>query len=156
MRTAPTTAPITRTSREPNRPRMASSAGAVLVAILLIAAGCGAGSAQPDRANMRANSNNDDNSVNTGASAPPGGQGRTVSSFTVLFAQCMRANGVPNFPDPNGQPGQLGPNSGIDPTSEKFQLAINGPCESLAPPAWVDSGSGSGPGSVAGPTDGGR
>jgi hypothetical protein len=99
---------------------------------------------------MRANSNSDQNSVSTGASAPPGSQGRAVGSFTVDFAKCMRAHGVPDFPDPNGRSGQLGPNSGIDPASREFQSALNGPCKSLAPPAWVDSGSGSGPDSVPG------
>ncbi|WP_203922994.1 hypothetical protein [Rugosimonospora africana] len=89
--------------------------------------------------------------MSTGASAPPGsGQGGSVGSFTVEFAACMRAHGVPNFPDPNGQPGQLGPNSGIDPGSPQFQAAINGPCRPLAPSQWLDSGSGSGPNSAPG------
>jgi hypothetical protein len=63
-----------------------------------------------------------------------------TGSYTAAFAACMRANGVPNFPDPNGQSGQLGPNSAIAPTSAAFQAAINGPCLSLAPPGWVSSG----------------
>jgi hypothetical protein len=52
----------------------------------------------------------------------------------------MRANGITNFPDPNGQPGQLGPGSGFDPNTPRFQAALNGPCVSLAPPGWVGSG----------------
>jgi hypothetical protein len=54
----------------------------------------------------------------------------------------MRANGVPNFPDPTGEPGQLGPDSGVDPGAPEYLAAINGPCRELAPPAWVDSGPG--------------
>lgn len=77
-----------------------------------------------------------------------GSQGQSTSgSFTLAFARCMRANGVPAFPDPNGQGGQLGPGSGIDPSSPQFQAAINGPCLSLAPPGWVGSGKVMAPGS---------
>jgi hypothetical protein len=69
----------------------------------------------------------------------------TQGGFTAEFAKCMRANGVPNFPDPNGEPGQLGPDSGVDPGSKAYRAAINGPCRSLAPPEWVDEGPGSAP-----------
>jgi hypothetical protein len=42
----------------------------------------------------------------------------------LKFSQCMRARGVPNFPDPNGQGvTQFGPNSGIDAHSATFQSA---------------------------------
>jgi hypothetical protein len=69
-----------------------------------------------------------------------GGGNESAGSFSLAFAKCMRANGVPNFPNPNGHGGQLGPDSGIDPSSPRFQAAVNGPCESLAPPGWVSSG----------------
>jgi hypothetical protein len=79
-----------------------------------------------------------------------GGRGKSTSgSFTLAFARCMRANGVQAFPDPNGHAGQLGPGSGIDPTSPQFQAAINGPCRSLAPPGWVGSGKVTAPGAGA-------
>ncbi len=65
---------------------------------------------------------------------------RSSGSYSLAFARCMRAHGVPDFPDPNGQPGQLGPGSGIDPNSPQFQSALNGPCKSLAPPGWLGSG----------------
>ena len=49
------------------------------------------------------------------------------------FAACMRAHGVPNFPDPNSQGAiQIGPSSGIDPRSQKFQAASQA-CRSLLP-----------------------
>jgi hypothetical protein len=150
------TAPLTQTSKNCGRSRRVGAAAAGLAGLLLITAGCAGGSAHPDPANnnsrgVRASSIGDQNSVNTGASAPPGSsQGRSVGSFSVDFAKCMRAHGVPNFPDPNGRPGQLGPNSGIDPGSAQFQTAVNGPCRSLAPPQWLDSGSDSGPNSVSG------
>jgi hypothetical protein len=68
------------------------------------------------------------------------GNRSTGNAFSLALARCMRAHGVPNFPDPNGQAGQLGPGSGVDPASQAYQAAINGPCRSLAPPAWVSSG----------------
>lgn len=42
----------------------------------------------------------------------------------IKFAQCMRAHGVPNVPDPNGH-GQIaiGPGSGINPQAPAFQAA---------------------------------
>src|SRR5262245_18620999 len=100
-------------------------------AILLIAAGCADRSPRPDPSNS---------SGSVGASA------NSAGTFSVEFARCMRAHGVPNFPDPTGQAGELGPNSGIDPGSTQFQTALNGPCKSLAPPQWLDSG----PNSVSG------
>lgn len=82
--------------------------------------------------------------VQTTSSASPSNglspDNRSSSSFTAAFAKCMRENGVANFPDPNGSAGQLGPASGIDPTSNAFQSALNGPCQSLAPPEWLSSG----------------
>ncbi len=79
-----------------------------------------------------------------------GSQGnRSAGSFSLAFARCMRTNGVPAFPNPNGQADQLGPGSGIDPTSPQFQAALNGPCLSLAPPGWVGSGKVTAPGSGA-------
>jgi hypothetical protein len=69
------------------------------------------------------------------------GQRSTGTSFSLAFARCMRAHGVPKFPDPGGQ---LRPGSGADPASAAFQAALNGPCRSLAPPAWVSSGQVSG------------
>jgi hypothetical protein len=61
-------------------------------------------------------------------------------SFSLDFARCMRAHGVPTFPDPDGNTGRLGPDSGVDPASAAFRAAVDGPCRPLAPPAWVSSG----------------
>jgi hypothetical protein len=122
------------------------------VGLAALAAGCSQGSTQPGPApssaaggqhssaggtNGQITTNGQGGQSNTGQS----GQGNTSAGvFSLAFARCMRANGVPNFPDPNGQSGQLGPSSGIDPTSPAFQAALNGPCKSLAPAGWVGSG----------------
>ncbi len=76
-----------------------------------------------------------------GASTPgamqPSEKQTEGEGYSVDFAKCMRANGVPSFPDPGGQ-GPFAP--GVDPSSSTYKAALNGPCRSLAPPAWVSSG----------------
>lgn len=52
-----------------------------------------------------------------------GGSSGGVSQQRLLaFAQCMRANGVPQFPDP-GPNGALRIGGGVDPSSPQFQHA---------------------------------
>jgi hypothetical protein len=41
----------------------------------------------------------------------------------LQFAECMRAHGVSNFPDPTGQGIQIAPGSGINPQSPAFRAA---------------------------------
>jgi len=108
---------------------------AASVGLALGTAACGGAPANPAASASGAAGNV------TAGSAGSGGSGQQSSgSFSLAFAKCMRAHGVPSFPDPDGQGGQLGPSSGIDPSSPQFQSALNGPCASLAPPAWVSSG----------------
>lgn len=140
------------TSTPRSRRRRASAVLAVISAVVILTSAC----ADDDpKVRNASDASTDGPNVNTGrapqgSGTPPadGGQGRTAGEFTTEFARCMREHGVPNFPDPNGTAGQLGPNSGIDPTSAAFQSALNGPCKPLAPTAWLSSDSG--PGSVAG------
>ncbi|NUR59310.1 MAG: hypothetical protein HOV87_11670 [Catenulispora sp.] len=129
-------------------------AGVVLVASLAASCATSKGAiapAQPGTASSPAATPTVDSvptsaSGSNGGTGASGGHGGSVGTFTVPFAQCMRSHGVPNFPDPDGSAGQLGPYSGIDPASAVFQSALNGPCRSLAPQAWIDSGPGSVPG----------
>jgi hypothetical protein len=115
------------------RLRRAAGMLAVFTGLALAAAACaaGPGSSGPGSSGP--------GSSGPGSSGP--GQ-RSSGAFSFAFATCMRAHGVPNFPDPDGQAGQLGPGSGIDPGSSRFQSALNGPCKSLAPPGWLNTGSG--------------
>ena len=110
---------------------------AVFTGLALGAAACGGGAANPTASTSGAAGN-----VTAGGTASGGSGQRSSGTFSLAFARCMRAHGVPNFPDPNGQAGQLGPASGIDPSSPRFQSALNGPCKSLAPPGWLNTGSG--------------
>jgi hypothetical protein len=108
----------------------------IAVASLALLTGCSSGAAPAP-----SSSPSPSNSENVSSGNDPAGQGNQGSgTFTLAFAKCMQANGVPDFPDPDGQAGQLGPGSGVDPGSPQFQSALNGPCLSLAPAAWVGSG----------------
>jgi hypothetical protein len=53
----------------------------------------------------------------------------------VKFAECMRANGVPHFPDPDPK-GDF--NLGVDVTREAWLKAVNS-CKSLQPPGALSS-----------------
>jgi hypothetical protein len=125
-------APATR--RRPRR-RQAVPVAAAMIGLGVLATACSSGS--PDPGHTGSSSGNHISSKSRPDNAQNQAQGGT---FTVAFARCMRAHGVPKFPDPNGQSGQLGPGSGIDPNSPQFQSAVNGPCKSMAPPGWVSSG----------------
>jgi hypothetical protein len=77
-----------------------------------------------------------------GSGSAASGGGGSDSTKLVQYAQCMRSNGVPSFPDPvNGQP-QLQVTRGgpLDPSSPQFQAAQKA-CKSLEPPG-LQSGSG--------------
>jgi hypothetical protein len=130
-----------------------------LVSVALMATGCGGGSPGAPQRNSTAaesagtstphaaTSTNDPVMSNTGtgpmirpgAKAGSGSGGnQTSGSYSVAFAECMRAHGVPTFPNPNGS--GIGTDSGVNPTEPEFQAALNGPCQSLAPAGWLSSG----------------
>jgi hypothetical protein len=79
-------------------------------------------------------------SVSAAPAGSGGGSSGDDKGFTqaLKFSQCMRAHGVPGFPDPQqvGSGGgvqlKLGSNSGIDPNSSVFQAAQRA-CQSLQP-----------------------
>jgi hypothetical protein len=114
----------------------------VLMSLGLVAAGCGGGGKSPSVASLGgATTTTSDSSTDSAPSAGGSAAGPSGSNFSLVmktqngekFAQCMRKNGVPNFPDPNGQ-GQITINgsSGIDPRSPKFQKAEQ-TCRKLLP-----------------------
>jgi hypothetical protein len=108
-------------------------------AVALLLAACG-GSGTGDVAHLGT-------STAGGGAATPAASGSANSSSSernaqlVKLSQCMRANGVPGFPDPTN--GRLilrtGP-GGVDPSSPAFQAAAQA-CKSLQP-----AGIGPGPG----------
>ncbi|MCO6009022.1 hypothetical protein NE236_29015 [Actinoallomurus purpureus] len=67
------------------------------------------------------------------AFAPQGAVGGGRPDPAMLkFSQCMRKNGVPNFPDPSGGKLLMKQGSGIDPNSPQFQAAQK-TCQKLLP-----------------------
>jgi hypothetical protein len=97
----------------PRRRWRAAQALAVIAAAGLVAAGCG------------------------GSDESGGGGGSEASADSdpaVAYAECMRENGVPEFPDPvNGQLQlQATPGGGLDPESPEFKRAQEA-CQDLAP-----------------------
>lgn len=64
----------------------------------------------------------------------PGSAGSTRASRGIKFADCMRANGVPGFPDPSagGFGFHIQEGSGIDPFSPSFKAA-RAACGKLLP-----------------------
>jgi hypothetical protein len=104
------------------RPRQAAAITAALTAAALLGAACGGGSAP--------------------ATAPPGSAGGSYvadNADAIPYSQCMRAHGVPNFPDPgpNSPPGKpFGgatlAQAGVDPNTPQFQAASTA-CARLQP-----------------------
>jgi hypothetical protein len=62
-------------------------------------------------------------------------QAPTKREKAVKFAECVRAHGVPHFPDP-GTSGDI--NFGVDVSKQVFTSAVNA-CKSLEPPGALSS-----------------
>jgi hypothetical protein len=101
---------------------LALLAGAAAIAL----AGCGGATAPPVASVATTSSSNPHRSTNaTGgaagsSSAPNQAQ---LQEGLLKYAQCMRANGVPNFPDPSGGGFLFRAGAGIDPASPAFTAA---------------------------------
>jgi len=93
---------------------------AALAMVALIGAGCSNGSAE----NSNGSSSGDKNAANP--------------DKTVRFAECMRENGVKEFPDPNAAGDQefVDAMKALDPSSAAWKKAI-GACKDLRPPGLL-------------------
>jgi hypothetical protein len=96
----------------------------VATAAAVVLAGCG-GAKRPSVASVAT-------TTSTGAAASTNAAGGTAGSGSqsqpqqagLKYARCMRANGVPNFPDPSGSGGfTFSPGTGVDPSSPAFEAA---------------------------------
>ena len=61
----------------------------------------------------------------------------------LAWSQCMRENGVPEFPDPDSEGRILIPRGSVDPDSAEFREAAEA-CRHLAPAGWGDANGGPG------------
>jgi hypothetical protein len=77
---------------------------AVTVGLLLLTAACGRGTSSSSTSSTSGTS-----STGSTSSSGTGGVSATYVSDKLGFARCLRAHGVPNFPDPNAS-GQAPPN----------------------------------------------
>ena len=103
--------------------RAAASAGVIVAAVVLVAA-CGSGSSGPGVANTGSPAN----------ATKPSSPGSQRSSL-LAYSRCMRAHGIPDFPDPNSNGGlllQAHQGSDLDPNNPQLQAAQRA-CKSLAP-----------------------
>jgi hypothetical protein len=90
---------------------------AVLASAALLLAGCGGGSSS--NGGVAHLSSNTGSSTATGDGAASTG---SPEAAMLAFANCMRSNGVPNFPDPSSS-GTVRLGAGADPSSPAFQAA---------------------------------
>ncbi|MGH9125374.1 MAG: hypothetical protein ACRDZ8_11715 [Acidimicrobiales bacterium] len=119
--------------RHQGRPplRAGAGAGAAVAAVIvmgLLVAACGHGSSGPGVASAgKSTSGSNSSGSNSSGSS---------NSFEALqYSQCMRKNGVPDFPDPNSQgliQVNAGPGSGLNPRSPQWQAAQK-KCAKYAP-----------------------
>jgi hypothetical protein len=102
------------------------------LAIVVVSAGCGG---------TRSSSGND-TAATPGTVSSGVNSTATTRAKAVKFAECMRANGVKQFPDPDAS-GQLtidaiANGSSLDTNSAAFKQAI-GACKDLEPPGFTGS-----------------
>ncbi|HTU77889.1 MAG TPA: hypothetical protein VMF09_03945 [Solirubrobacteraceae bacterium] len=110
------------------KPSVLAAAGLASVGLAL--AGCG-GSSSPGVARLSSAKGSDDTSSERSGSPSEGTASPEQGGLD--FAKCMRASGVPNFPDPSGGGGFfLHPGAGVDPSSPAFKTA-QAKCHKLMP-----------------------
>ena len=105
-----------------------------IVAALL--ASCGGGSSSSNGGVAHLISSTESGSATGHGAASPGST--SPEAALLALAKCMRANGVPNFPDPTGGGFRLG--AGMNPSSPAFKAA-HAKCKKFLP----GGGPGSGP-----------
>ena len=96
----------------------------------LITAGCGSNASSKTGSASSAGTTSGAGTTSSGANKK-----LTKQEKAVKFAECMRANGVPHFPDP-GSKGET--NFGVDVTREVWLKAVDA-CKALKPPGALSS-----------------
>ncbi|MGH3494777.1 MAG: hypothetical protein ACRDQ1_16290 [Sciscionella sp.] len=109
-------------SRRPRSPYRGGVLVATVGVAVLVSACGGGGSTGPGVAHL-------------GSSTSNPSPGDNTSADPLAYAQCMRAHGVPDFPDPDSQGRiKIQGGSGLDPNSPAFQSAAKA-CKAPAPGA---------------------
>jgi hypothetical protein len=112
---------VSRTPTKGRRPPPSAALLAVVVALTFAAAACGDGSPSPGVASVGPNTTT---TVQSGSA----GTGTSAISYSdrLKHAECIRAHGIPDFPDPNPNGGTLlrgGPGSDLNPGNPRLQAA---------------------------------
>jgi hypothetical protein len=103
----------------------------VLVGLIaLIGAGCGSNTATGTASSV---SNAGSRASSGSASSGGNSQAATKREKAVKFAECVRAHGVPHFPDPDAT-GNF--NFGVDVSAATFTAAVTA-CKALQPPGTL-------------------
>jgi hypothetical protein len=104
----------------------------------LISAGCGSNaSSEPGTARRTGTAGNTGSTTSTGTGTASSGATAklTAREKAVKFAECMRVNGVPHFPDPDAK-GSF--NFGVDVSREVWLKAVDA-CKALKPPGALSA-----------------
>jgi hypothetical protein len=104
------------------------------VALAMTLSACGGGSGTPGVAQAGS-------ATATSGDAPGGSSSGSSLAQATVFARCMRAHGIPDFPDPVAGPGGYAFNfpAGLSPGSAQFQAAEQA-CKSVEPPGLGTGG----------------
>ena len=116
-----------------SRKRRPLAALVLITLISLISAGCG--SSAPAGTASSASVAGSGSGSRTGSASNGGNTNATKREKAVKFAECVRAHGVPHFPDPDTS-GSF--NFGVDVSAEVFTNAVNA-CKALQPPGSLSS-----------------
>jgi hypothetical protein len=116
-------------------PRARLLTGAALLSVALAVAGCGS-SSSPGVAHL--SSGNDASPVSSESSGSSPESPASLEQAALAFAKCMRASGVPSFPDPNAS-GEFRVGAGLDRSSPAFK-AVQAKCHRLTPGGGIGSG----------------
>jgi hypothetical protein len=85
----------------------------------------GSGSANPSHSPNYSSANTTCRHLLPNGGAPTAAENQKMTDAALKYAQCMRAHGVLNFPDPGPDSGiNLGGNESIDHNTPQFQAAI--------------------------------
>jgi hypothetical protein len=104
----------------------------------LISAGCGSNASSESGTashNDTTTSTSSAGTSGTGDTSSGADKKLTKQEKAVKFAECMRANGVPHFPDPDPKGDS---NFGVDVTREVFTKAVDA-CKALKPPGALSA-----------------
>jgi hypothetical protein len=106
-------------------PRITNLSVVGLASAALLLAGCGAGSSNPGVAHLSSDASRGGTSGGTETGTDTAGLGSgSPEAAALAFAGCMRASGVPHFPDPKAGGGFLfHTGAGVDPSSPAFRTA---------------------------------